>query len=446
MPWKTLCGFPPTSDTVSLLIPNGAWRPDTVITDTQGNEYFALLEMDTSMRSYEAVFSDLDGRRLVCVKRHILKAFWKDGYFFCTYRPNYRGQKPYGERDLDGKKIYPHSYLELNPLKGRFAYRFVDHSRQFTRPRLFADNPWLGFMMGCCTCCMRCGKFTAKFKKRDQTTQVFVDQWRNTVKVAPNNDLLAALCMAYVFDKSQNQPMVVMYGADEEDYAKTDDNSVASVSSGEDDDDMDDDDDDEARDNVDQDEFDRKYNSSNYNNGNYNDKGVEMGQFRDDSSNASSQKQRSIFSNSKQPHPYHPAPQYSDARSVRSQQSIRSQHTHQSQRSHATLQSQRSHATQQSQRSHATQQSQRSHATQQSQRSQVTHQSHQTQQSQQSYQTQQSQRTNQTQQTQRSQLSQRSQPQQQQQQQRPPMSSNASVTSSTSNAQQQQQSPILEFV
>ncbi|KAL7580294.1 hypothetical protein ACA910_013024 [Epithemia clementina (nom. ined.)] len=430
MPWKTLCGFPPNSATVSLLIPNGAWRPDTVITDTEGNEYFVLLEMDTSMRTYEAIFADLDGRPLVCVKRHILKAFWKDGYYFCTYRPNWRGQKPYGDRDIDGRKIYPHSYLECNPLKGRFFYRFIDQDRQYTRARLTADNPWLGFMMGCCTCCMRCGRFTAKFKKRDKSTQVFVDQWRNTVKVAPNNDLLAALCMAYVFDKCQNQPMVIMYGADEEDYAKADDDSIQSVSSEEDDEV----DEEEARDVVNEDDL-----------NNNRTKTVElenMSRFKDDldeASLASKNSKNSRFSNAKQPHPYHP-----DATSVRSQQSHqtqRSQQTqrsHQTQRTHQTQQSQRSHQTQQSQRSHQTQQSQRSHQTQQSQRSHQTqqsqrsHQTQQTQQSQRSHQTQQSHRTQQSQQSLRSRQTQQSHRSHVTQQSQPAagmMSSNASVAS-----------------
>ena len=67
-PWKTLCGFPPTRHEVTLLIPNGSWRPDTVITDSYGNEYFVLLDVENKMRSYEAIFGDLEGNRLVCVK------------------------------------------------------------------------------------------------------------------------------------------------------------------------------------------------------------------------------------------------------------------------------------------------------------------------------------------------------------------------------------------
>lgn len=220
MPWKTLCGFPTNQEKVKLMIPNGAWRADTVITDSEGIEYFVVLEVDMSMRTYEAVFGDLNGQPLVCVKRHLKKAVWKDGYYFCTYRPIYRGQKPFYERDINHRKIYPHSYLEVIPMKGTFHYRFVDEDRQLTRARLSAQNPWMGFMMGCCTCLLRCGRFTCKFKKRDNSVHIFVDQWRNLVKVAPHNDLLAALCIAYVFDKCQCQPMVTLYGAPEEDYSR----------------------------------------------------------------------------------------------------------------------------------------------------------------------------------------------------------------------------------
>ena len=74
-PWKTLCGFPPNGETITLRVPNGLWRPDTVVTDYEGTEMFVLLDQVQQMRSYEAIFGDLDGRRLVCIKRHIIQAF-----------------------------------------------------------------------------------------------------------------------------------------------------------------------------------------------------------------------------------------------------------------------------------------------------------------------------------------------------------------------------------
>jgi hypothetical protein len=111
-------------------VPNGAWRPDTVITDYEGTEMFVLLDQTQEMRSYEAVFGDLEGRRLVCIKRHVIKAFWKDGYYFCTYRPNYPGQLPLKDRDIDNKKVYPFSYLQVSPMKGRFFVATQDAGRQ----------------------------------------------------------------------------------------------------------------------------------------------------------------------------------------------------------------------------------------------------------------------------------------------------------------------------
>lgn len=216
-PWKTLCGFPPTRHEVTLLIPNGSWRPDTVITDSYGNEYFVLLDVENKMRSYEAIFGDLEGNRLVCVKRHLKKAFWKDGFYFCTYRPNYKGQRALRERDRDNKRVYPHSYIRLEPLKGRFYYAFFDDQQETGRTRLYAENQWLGMMMVCCTPIMRWGRFTGRFKKKDNSTQIFVDQWRNSVKVLPGQDVLAALCLAYIFDKCQSQPMVAVMGRESDD-------------------------------------------------------------------------------------------------------------------------------------------------------------------------------------------------------------------------------------
>lgn len=217
-----MCGFPPTRHEVTLLIPNSGWRPDTVITDSDGNEYFVMLDVENKMRSYEAIFGDLEGNRLVCVKRHLKKAFWKDGFYFCTYRPNYKGQKALRERDRDNKRVYPHSYVRLDPLKGRFYYAFFDDEQDMGRTRLYAENQWLGMMMVCCSPIMRWGRFTGRFKKKDNSTHVFVDQWRNSVRVMPGQDVLAALCLAYIFDKCQSQPMVAVMGRDSDDEYESD--------------------------------------------------------------------------------------------------------------------------------------------------------------------------------------------------------------------------------
>ena len=150
-----------------------------MITDYEGTEMFVLLDQTQEMRSYEAVFGDLEGRRLVCIKRHLIKAFWRDGYYLCTYKPNYQGQRPLAERDVDNKKVFPFSYLQVNPMKGRFFYRYFDNQEGLGPPRMRAMNPWLGFMIVCCTPMVRCGKWTASFKRRNQSVPtIHVDQVR----------------------------------------------------------------------------------------------------------------------------------------------------------------------------------------------------------------------------------------------------------------------------
>ena len=206
---------------MTLRVPNGAWRPDTVITDKDGNEIYVLLDQTNEMRSYEAIFGDLEGRKLCCVKRHVRQAFWKDGFYLCTYRPNYAGQKPLKDRDVDNKKVFPFSYLEILPMKGRFFYKYFDNKDQLDPPRLIAENPWLGFMNVCCTPMIRCGKWSAGFKKTRGRQKIFksdvyVDQWTNTVTAGPNQDLLASLCLAYIFDRVQCQPMITGFGLEDE--------------------------------------------------------------------------------------------------------------------------------------------------------------------------------------------------------------------------------------
>jgi hypothetical protein len=200
-----------------------------VITDYDGNEMFVLLDQDNGMRSYEAVFGDLDGRRLVCVKRHLQRAFWRDGFYFCTYKPNYAGQRPLTEHDVDNKKLYPFSYLQVSPLKGRFFYRLFNADEELDAPKMKAENQWLGFMSVCCTPAVRCGNWTAEFKKaRSDKAMIYVDQWKNVVDVGPGNDLLSALCMAYVFDRVQCQPLVTVMGERDSELEGDDDDSSSS--------------------------------------------------------------------------------------------------------------------------------------------------------------------------------------------------------------------------
>lgn len=206
-----------------MRVPNGAWRPDTVITDKDGNEIYVLLDQTNEMRSYEAIFGDLEGRKLCCVKRHVRKAFWRDGFYICTYRPNFAGQRPLKERDVDNKKLFPFSYLEITPMKGSFSYKYFDNTDELDPPRLIAENSWLGFMNVCCTPLIRCGKWSAAFRRTRGPqklfkSDVYVDQWTNTVTAGPNQDLLASLCLAYIFDRVQCQPMITGFGLDDDEY------------------------------------------------------------------------------------------------------------------------------------------------------------------------------------------------------------------------------------
>jgi len=242
MPYRTLCGFPPLQNDITLRVPNGKWRPDTVITDTDGNEVFVLMEADKSMRGYEAIFGDLEGRKLCCVRRKLFRAPNRDGYYFCTYRPSIRGQPALMEKDVNNKSIYPFAFVEVAPVKGRYWYSLyaIDKEKDemiVEKPRLVSDNPWLGFMMICCTPFTRCGKWAIRFRKPGtRKTIVKVDQWKNMVHCHAGQDLLASLCLAYVFDKSQCQPMITVLGEMDPEYDFDDDASLDSNVSYEDND------------------------------------------------------------------------------------------------------------------------------------------------------------------------------------------------------------------
>lgn len=234
MPYRTLCGFPTTEATVKLLVPNKMWRSDTVICDVDGVEWFVLMECEQSMRSYEAIFGDMYGHKLVCVRRKMMRQVWNDGFYVCTYRPNFPNQPPLYERDCNNKKVYPFSYIEVNQQKGKFAYKFYvfedGEMKLEERPKLVANNGWLGFMTIWCTPMVRCGKWTTKFRRpNSRETKIDINQWKNEVVMEAGQDVLAGLAMAYVFDVCQRQPFVTLMGKQDPEYDDVpDDDSVDS--------------------------------------------------------------------------------------------------------------------------------------------------------------------------------------------------------------------------
>lgn len=87
------------------------------------------------------------------------------------------------------------------------------------RPKLVADNPWLGFMTIWCTPMVRCGKWTTQYRRpNSREAKIDVDQWKNEVSVEAGQDVLAGLCMAYVFDVCQRQPFVTIMGKQDPEY------------------------------------------------------------------------------------------------------------------------------------------------------------------------------------------------------------------------------------
>ncbi len=103
-----MAGLPSTKELIGLKIPYGAWEPDTLITDTFGNPMFSVLDVQHhAMGAFEAIFGDENGHKLCYVKRRLITKYWKDGWDFCTYRPNFPGQPKYKERDLYGSESVP---------------------------------------------------------------------------------------------------------------------------------------------------------------------------------------------------------------------------------------------------------------------------------------------------------------------------------------------------
>jgi hypothetical protein len=223
-----MAGLPPTKELIGLKIPYGAWEPDTLITDTFGNPIFSVLDVQHhAMGSYEAIFGDENGHKLCYVKRRLITKYWKDGWDFCTYKPNFPGQPKYKERDMYGKSVYPFSFLQVRPLKCRYAYSVHKEDLENMDTQLEAMHGWLGSMTVCCTPMIRFGKWQLDFHRPGSgDPEINIDQSKNLLEVERGNDLLAALCMAYAFDRALCQPLVTIIGYQEKEHMDDDDESL----------------------------------------------------------------------------------------------------------------------------------------------------------------------------------------------------------------------------
>ena len=223
-----MAGLPPTKELIGLKIPYGAWEPDTLITDTFGNPIFSVLDVQHhAMGSYEAIFGDENGHKLCYVKRRLITKHWKDGWDFCTYKPNFPGQPKFKERDMYGKSVYPFSFLQVRPLRCRYAYSVHQEDLENMETELEAMHGWLGSMTVCCTPMIRFGKWQLDFHRPGSgDPEINIDQSKNLLEVERGNDLLAALCMAYAFDKALCQPLVTIVGYQEKEHMDDDDDSL----------------------------------------------------------------------------------------------------------------------------------------------------------------------------------------------------------------------------
>ncbi len=223
-----MAGLPPTKELIGLKIPYGAWEPDTLITDTFGNPMFSVLDVQHhAMGAYEAIFGDENGHKLCYVKRRLITKYWKDGWDFCTYKPNFPGQPKYKERDMYGKSVYPFSFLQVRPLKCRYAYSVHQEDLGSMDTQLEAMHGWLGSMTVCCTPMIRFGKWQLEFHRPGAgDPEINIDQSKNLLEVERGNDLLAALCIAYAFDKALCQPLVTIIGYQEKEHMDDDDDSL----------------------------------------------------------------------------------------------------------------------------------------------------------------------------------------------------------------------------
>lgn len=82
-------------------------------------------------------------------------------------------------------------------------------------------------MTVCCTPMIRFGKWQLDLHRPGAgDPEIVIDQSKNLLEVERGNDLLAALCIAYAFDKALCQPLVSIIGYQEKEHLDDDDDSL----------------------------------------------------------------------------------------------------------------------------------------------------------------------------------------------------------------------------
>jgi hypothetical protein len=125
------------------------------------------------------------------------------------------------------ESVYPFSFLQIHPLKCRYEYCVHEEDLERMDTKLEAMHGWLGSMTVCCTPMVRLGKWQLDFHRPGSgDPEINIDQSKNLLEVERGNDLLAALCMAYAFDKALCQPLVTIIGYQEKEHPDDDDESL----------------------------------------------------------------------------------------------------------------------------------------------------------------------------------------------------------------------------
>ena len=118
--------------------------------------------------------------------------------------------------------IYPYSSLDILPFRTKYAYHIHHDNLQDDEVVLQAHHGWLGATTVCCTPMVRLAKWQIDFHRPERREpELNIDQPKNLLEVERGNDLLAALCIAYAFDKALCQPLVTIIGYRQAEYEPT---------------------------------------------------------------------------------------------------------------------------------------------------------------------------------------------------------------------------------
>jgi hypothetical protein len=204
-PGEAACFDRTTSDKLLKVDRAYNWGPGTEMYDDRDNAIFGVVFQGCAGVSggvpiYEAMIMEIETRQPVAYVRKGIEVF-RETYHIYTAYPNYSSQPI---TRLDDMSWYALGTLRQSMFGKNYAYK-ICHGLEF-KTAMNASNGRIRWALLLCMIPFMCPRWHLKFYNvGDQKNPAIIrNQGDNTLTVAPDENLLEAICISYAVDRLTN--------------------------------------------------------------------------------------------------------------------------------------------------------------------------------------------------------------------------------------------------